>query len=167
MANTKIEQKIVPCIWYDNQAEEAVNFYVSIFKNSRVETVTRYGKSGSQESGQPESSIMTITFFLDGQKFIALNGGPVFKLSEAMSLMIYCKDQAEIDYFYDKLADGGQIQPCGWLKDKFGLSWQLVTPLMDEVFNDKDTKKQERVMAAIIKMTRIDLKTLEDAYEGK
>jgi predicted 3-demethylubiquinone-9 3-methyltransferase (glyoxalase superfamily) len=168
MAKFKVaQQKLAPCIWYDNNAEEAVNHYVSVFKNSEIGTISRYGKEGAKASGQPEGSIMTITFFLDGQEFLALNGGPIFKLSEAVSFMIYCKDQAEIDYFYDKLATGGEIQPCGWLKDKFGLSWQLVTPMMQEVFDDKDTERQERVMAALMKMTRIDLKTLEDAYEGK
>jgi predicted 3-demethylubiquinone-9 3-methyltransferase (glyoxalase superfamily) len=168
MANTKLGQhKIAPCIWFDNQAEEAVKLYTSVFKNSEIGAITRYGKSASEGSGQPEGSVMTVSFFLEGQEFLALNGGPIFKLSEAVSFMIYCKDQAEIDYFYDKLAAGGEIQPCGWLKDKFGLSWQLVTPMMGEVFNDTNTERQERVMAALMKMTRIDLKTLEDAYKGK
>ena len=157
---TIIAQKITPFFWYDNQAEEAMNFYVSIFKNSRVLGVTRYGKSGPG----PEGSVLTAAFELEGQKFTALNGGPRFKFNESVSFVVNCETQEEIDYFWEKLSsDGGQESQCGWLKDKFGLSWQVVPTILPELIASKDPKKSERVMQAIMQMKKLDLAKLKQA----
>ena len=157
-------QKITPCLWFDNQAEEAVNLYVSIFKNSQIGNMTRYGDAGAEVSGRPKGSVMTITFEIEGQEFVALNGGPHFSFSEATSLMVKCETQKEIDEIWEKLSHGGEEGQCGWLKDKYGFSWQIVSPEWDEMLQDKDVKKSERVMKAILQMTKPDIKTLKQAY---
>jgi predicted 3-demethylubiquinone-9 3-methyltransferase (glyoxalase superfamily) len=158
-------QKITPCLWFDSQAEEAVNFYVSLFKNSKIGNMTRYGEAGAEVSGRPKGSVMTVTFEIEGQEFVALNGGPHFTFSEAISLMVKCKTQKEIDEMWEKLSRGGEEGQCGWLKDKYGLSWQIVSPEWDEMLHDKDVKKSERVMKAILQMTKPEIKTLKQAYE--
>jgi len=131
-------QRITPCLWFDSQAEEAANFYVSIFKNSKIENMTRYGEAGAEVSGRPKGSVMTVTFEIEGQEFVALNGGPHFTFSEAISLMVKCETQKEIDEMWEKLSQGGEEGPCGWLKDKYGLSWQIVSPEWNEMLRDKD-----------------------------
>jgi predicted 3-demethylubiquinone-9 3-methyltransferase (glyoxalase superfamily) len=158
-------QKITPCLWFDNQAEEAAKFYASIFKNSKIGNTTRYGEAGAKVSGRPKGSVMTVTFEIEGQEFVALNGGPHFTFSEAISFMVKCETQKEIDEMWEKLSQGGEKGQCGWLKDKYGLSWQIVSPVWDEMLRDKDAKKSERVMKAILQMTKPDIKTLKQAYE--
>lgn len=158
-------QKITPCLWFDNQAEEAAKFYVSIYKNSKIGNMTRYGEAGAKVSGRPKGSVMTVTFEIEGQEFVALNGGPHFTFSEAISFMVKCETQKEIDEMWEKLSQGGEEGPCGWLKDKYGLSWQIVSPEWNEMLRDKDVDKSERVMKAILHMTRPDIKTLKQAYE--
>jgi predicted 3-demethylubiquinone-9 3-methyltransferase (glyoxalase superfamily) len=156
-------QKITPFLWFDNQAEEAMNFYMSIFKNSKIVSVSRYGDAGPG----PKGSVMTATFQLDGQEFIALNGGPHFKFTEAISLFVKCQTQQEVDDFWEKLSQGGQKSQCGWLKDKFGLSWQIVPTILGELLGDKDREKSKRVMQAMLQMTKIDIEGLKHASEGK
>jgi predicted 3-demethylubiquinone-9 3-methyltransferase (glyoxalase superfamily) len=158
-------QKITPCLWFDNQAEEAAKLYVSIFKNSKIGNMTRYGDAGAEVSGRPKGSVMTVTFEIEGQEFVALNGGPHFTFSEAISLMVKCDTQMEIDEMWEKLSQGGEKVQCGWLKDKYGLSWQIVSLVWDEMLRDKDARKSERVMKAILQMTKPDIKTLKQAYE--
>ncbi len=158
-------QKITPCLWFDSQAEEAAMYYVSIFKNSKIGNMTRYGDTGAEISGRPKGSVMTVTFEIEGQEFMALNGGPHFTFSEAISLMVKCRTQKEIDEMWEKLSQGGEEGQCGWLKDKYGLSWQIVSPEWDEMLQDKDVKKSEKVMKAILQMTKPDIKTLKQAYE--
>ena len=158
-------QKITPCLWFDNQAEEAAKFYASIFKKSKIGNMTRYGEAGAKVSGRPNGSVMTVTFEIEGQEFVALNGGPHFTFSEAISFMVKCETQKEIDEMWEKLSQGGEKGQCGWLKDKYGLSWQIVSPVWDEMLRDKDVKKSERVMKAILQMTKPDIKTLKQAYE--
>jgi predicted 3-demethylubiquinone-9 3-methyltransferase (glyoxalase superfamily) len=158
-------QKITPCLWFDHQAEEAAKFYVSIFKNSKIGNRTRYGEAGAEVSGRPKGSVMTVTFEIEGQEFVALNGGPHFTFSEAISLMVKCETQQEIDEMWEKLSQGGEEGPCGWLKDKYGLSWQIVSPEWNEMLRDKDVEKSERVMKAILQMTKPDIETLKQAYE--
>ena len=158
-------QKISPCLWFDHQAEEAAKFYVSIFKNSKIGNRTRYGEAGAEVSGRPKGSVMTVTFEIEGQEFVALNGGPHFTFSEAISLMVKCETQQEIDEMWEKLSQGGEEGPCGWLKDKYGLSWQIVSPEWSEMLRDKDVEKSERVMKAILQMTKPDIETLKQAYE--
>ena len=154
----KIEQRITPMLWYDNQAEEAANFYVSIFKNSRVTSISRYGDTGPG----PKGSVMVAEFELDGQKFTALNGGPQFKFTEAISLVVNCESQEEVDYFWEKLSgSGGQEVVCGWLKDKYGLSWQVVPVRLFELISDP--AKSDRVMQAVMEMKKLDLPKLEAA----
>jgi predicted 3-demethylubiquinone-9 3-methyltransferase (glyoxalase superfamily) len=160
-------QQITPCLWFDDQAEEAAEFYVSIFKNSRVKSTLRYGKAGAGASGRPEGSVMTVTFEIAGQEFVALNGGPLIKFSEAVSLMVKCESQQEIDEMWAKLSAGGEEGPCGWLKDKYGLSWQIVASGMDSMLNDPDDAKSERVMEAILRMGKLDLARLKHAFEGQ
>ncbi|HSD74148.1 MAG TPA: VOC family protein [Steroidobacteraceae bacterium] len=159
-------QKIHPCLWFDNQAEEAAKFYVSIFKNSRIGKVTRYGEAGSQAAGRPKGSVMTVSFELDGQELTALNGGPHFKFSEAISLVVNCETQKEMDDLWETLSKGGETQQCGWLKDKYGLSWQIVPNVLFELLLDKDAAKAERVMAAMLQMKKIDIRQLKQAAEG-
>jgi predicted 3-demethylubiquinone-9 3-methyltransferase (glyoxalase superfamily) len=156
-------QKITPFLWYDDKAEEAANFYVSTFKNSRVKKVTRYPEG----SPGPVGSVMTVEFELDEQEFVALNGGPHFKFTEAVSFVVNCETQEEVDYFWEKLtADGGQESQCGWLKDKYGLSWQVVPTILPKLFEDKDPEKSKRVMQAMLQMKKIDIETLKRASEG-
>ena len=158
-------QKITPCLWFDDQAEEAINFYVSIFNNSGVGTVTRYGEAGSEVAGRPEGTVMTILFQLEGQEFLALNGGPVFTFSPAISFMVDCRTQEEVDTLWEKLSAGGQTQQCGWLQDRYGVSWQIVPTVLGEMLQNKDTEKSERVMQAMLQMKKIDIGGLEQAYE--
>lgn len=158
-------QKITPCLWFDDKAEEAAKFYVSIFKNSKLGHITRYGKAGAKVSGRPKGSVMTVTFEIEGQEFVALSGGPIFKFTEAVSFMVKCESQQEIDEMWSKLSEGGEEGPCGWLKDKYGLSWQIVVPKWDEMLRDKDAQKSERVMAAILQMRKPDLQRVQQAYE--
>lgn len=161
-------QKITPNLWFDTNAEQAVNFYVNVFKNSSIGHITRYGKEGYEIHKMPEGSILTIQFTIEGQNFLALNGGPVFKFNEAVSFIIYCDTQEEIDYYWDKLTPGGDpnAQQCGWLKDKFGLSWQVAPTVLDKMLTDSDREKTEWVMAAFMPMKKLDIKTLEKAYNG-
>lgn len=160
-------QKITPCLWFDSQAEEAVNFYVSIFKNSKVGSIARYGEAAAKVSGRPKGSVMTVTCELDGQPFMALNGGPHFKFTEAISLVVNCKTQEEVDELWEKLSAGGEKGVCGWLKDRYGLSWQIVPSVLSEMMQDKDTEKTERVMNALLHMTKLDIQTLRQAYEQR
>ncbi len=158
---------ITPCLWFDHQAEEAARFYVSTFKHSKLGHITRYGEAGAQAAGRPKGSVMTVTFEIDGQEYVALNGGPVFKFTEAVSFMVKCRTQKEIDDLWEVLTrDGGEPGPCGWLKDKYGLSWQIVSPEWKAMLRDKDPQKSERVMTAILQMTKPDLNILKQAYEG-
>jgi len=159
-------QKITPCLWFDSQAEEAVNFYTSIFKNSKIGSVTRYGEAGAEASGRPKGTVMTIIFQLEGQEFMALNGGPIFKFTEAISFIVNCKTQKEVDRLWEKLSEGGdeKAQQCGWLKDKYGVSWQIVPSVLGKMMQDKDAEKAERVMKAMLQMKKIDIKTLKQAY---
>lgn len=154
-------QKITPFLWFDTQAEEAMRFYVSIFKNSKVGTIARYGDAGPG----PKGSVMTASFELDGQQFTALNGGPLFKFTEAISFQVSCEDQAEVDELWDNLSDGGKGQ-CGWLKDRFGVSWQIVPSVLAELINDPDPKKSRRVVEAMLQMTKLDIAKLRAAYDG-
>ncbi len=160
-------QKITPFLWFDTQAEEAASFYVSIFKNSSIEGVTHYGEAGAEVSGVPKGTVMTVAFELDGQKFVALNGGPVFQFTEAVSFVVNCETQQEIDEFWEKLSAGGEKGRCGWLKDKFGVSWQVVPADLGEMLLDKDPGKSENMMKAILQMDKIDLQTLRNAYSAK
>lgn len=159
-------QKITPHLWFDTQAEAAAKLYTSIFKNSKILDIARYPEATEAVSGKPAGSVMTVVFELDGQRFMALNGGPQFKFSEAISFMVMCEDQAEVDYFWEKLtADGGQEGPCGWLKDKFGLSWQIVPKQLEEMMKGKDSRKVEAVTAAFLKMKKLDIAELQKAYK--
>ena len=154
-------QKITPFLWFENQAEEAVNLYTSLFKNSKIVSISRYGDTGPG----PKGSVMTVAFQLDGQDFIALNGGPVFKFTEAVSFVVNCESQQEIDALWEKLSEGGQVQQCGWLKDKFGLSWQIVPTALSQLLRSQDGKKSAKVMEAMLKMQKLDINTLVRAYE--
>jgi len=158
--------KITPNLWFDKNAEEAVNFYISIFKNSDIERITRYGKEGFEVHGMPDGTVMTIDFSLDGQNFVALNGGPTFKFNEAVSFIISCNIQEEVDYYWNKLSEGGDpnAQVCGWLKDKFGLSWQITPKVLPDMISSKDTEKAGKVMNAMLKMKKIDIEALEHAF---
>lgn len=156
-------KQITPCLWFDNNAEEAVNFYVSLFKNSKINSISRYGDSMPGKKGE----VMVISFFINGQEFLALNGGPVYKLTEAVSFMIYCDSQDEIDFYWYKLsADGGEPNVCGWLKDKFGLSWQIVPAQLGKYFSGSP-EKTENVMKEVMKMTKLDMSIMEEAYNKK
>lgn len=156
-------QKIVPFLWFNDQAEEAANFYVSIFKNSKVGRVTRYGESGPG----PKGTVMSVTFQLEGQDFYALNGGPIFKFTEAISLFVNCETQKEVDELWEKLSAGGKKDRCGWLKDKYDLSWQIIPRLLSETLSDKNPEKSQRVMQAMLQMDKIDIAKLQAAYDGK
>ncbi len=160
-------QKITPFLWFDKEAEEAANYYVSIFKNSRVSKVSRYDKAGAKASARPEGSVMTVEFELFGQQFIALNGGPVFKFTEAVSFVVNCETQTEVDRYWVKLSADPAAEQCGWLKDKFGLSWQIVPAALGEMLSDKDPQKAGRVMQAMLQMKKIVVADLQKAYEGK
>jgi len=154
-------------LWFDNNAEEAVQFYVSIFKNSKIGNVTHYGKEGYEIHKTKEGTVMTIDFEIEGQKFLALNGGPIFKFNEAISFQIYCETQDEVDYYWDKLTEGGDknAQVCGWLKDKFGVSWQVVPNVLVKMLQDKDPKKTENVMRVMLQMQKLDINALTKAYQ--
>ena len=156
----KLIQKITPFLWFDTQAEEAARFYTSIFKNSKVGTVTRYGEAGPG----PKGSVMTVAFEIEGQKFTALNGGPVFKFTEAISFVVNCETQEEVDELWEKLSEGGAKVECGWLKDQYGLSWQIVPTVLIEMLQDKDAARSQRVMKAMMKMKKLDIAGLEEAY---
>jgi predicted 3-demethylubiquinone-9 3-methyltransferase (glyoxalase superfamily) len=159
---------IVPCLWFDGQAEEAATFYTSIFPRSRVGRIARYGKEGFEIHGRPEGSVLTVDFELDGQKFTAMNGGPLFKFSEAVSFQVMCETQGEIDHYWDLLREGGDeaAQQCGWLKDKYGLSWQIVPTVLAAFMSDPDTAKTERVMKVLLPMKKLVIQELRKAYEG-
>jgi len=162
-------QKITPCLWFDSNAEEAVNFYTSIFKNSKIGNISRYGEAGYEIHGKPAGTVLTMEFELNGQAFTALNGGPMFKFNEAISFQVSCESQEEIDYYWGKLSEGGdeKAQQCGWLKDKYGVSWQIVPTVLGEMLADKDANKTERVMTALLKMKKIDIERLKEAYNQK
>ena len=155
-------QKMMTCLWFDTQAEEAARFYTSIFNNSKILTVTRYSEVGPR----PEGMVMTVTFQIDGQEFMALNGGPEFKFSEAISIVVNCETQAEIDRLWAALTEGGEIQMCGWLKDKYGVSWQIVPAMLDELLANANTEQGKRVTEAIFQMKKLDIQALQAAYES-
>src|SRR6266403_9680 len=156
-----IMQKITPFLWFDNNAEEAANFYVSIFKNSKVVSIARYGDAGPG----PKGTVMTVAFQIEGQEFVALNGGPLFKFNEAISFVVNCETQGEIDKFWEKLSEGGEKSRCGWLKNEFGLSWQVVPTVLGEMLQDEDPNKSQRVMQAMLQMDKMDIAALKQAYE--
>jgi len=160
--------RITPCLWYDNEAEEAASFYVGIFPNSRVLHVTRFGEAGYEIHGRPAGSVMTVEFELDGQPFTALNGGPLFKFNEAVSFQVDCATQAEVDYYWDRLCAGGdpKAQQCGWLKDRYGVSWQIVPAVLHKLLASADRTGSERVMQALLQMKKLDIAALERAYAG-
>jgi predicted 3-demethylubiquinone-9 3-methyltransferase (glyoxalase superfamily) len=160
-----ITQRIAPCLWFDHQAEEAAQFYVSVFRNSKIVMVTRYSSAGRDIHKRPPGSVMTVAFELDGQPITALNGGPAFRFSEAISLEVYCDSQEEIDYYWEKLSEGGdpRAQQCGWLKDKFGLSWQIVPKVLPELLKDHESQRAQRAMTAMLRMKKIDIRELERA----
>jgi predicted 3-demethylubiquinone-9 3-methyltransferase (glyoxalase superfamily) len=162
-------QKIIPCLWFDDKAEEAAKFYASIFKNSKIGNVSRYGKEGYEFHGKEDGTVMTVDFEIEGQQFVALNGGPIFKFNEAISFQVHCETQKEVDYYWEKLSEGGdeKAQQCGWLKDKYGVSWQIVSVVLTKMLQDKDAKKSQRVMKALLQMRKLDINTLTQAYEEK
>jgi predicted 3-demethylubiquinone-9 3-methyltransferase (glyoxalase superfamily) len=161
-------QPIVPCLWFDSQAEEAAKYYTGIFRNSKITAITRYGDAGKEIHRRPAGSVMTVEFELNGQPFTALNGGPVFTFNEAVSFQIMCADQEEVDYYWDRLTQGGDpsAQQCGWLKDKFGVSWQVVRTGMVEMMNHPDRTKADRAIEAMLRMKKLDIATLEEAFAG-
>ncbi|HEX7338009.1 MAG TPA: VOC family protein [Gemmatimonadales bacterium] len=162
-------QPIIPCLWFDSQAEEAARYYTGIFKNSKIVTVTRYGEAGQEIHGKPAGTVLTVEFELNGQPFTALNGGPHFKFNEAVSFQIMCQTQEEVDHYWNRLTQGGDpnAQQCGWLKDKYGLSWQVVPTGMVEMLNDPDREKADRVMEALLQMKKLDIAQLKRAFEGE
>jgi predicted 3-demethylubiquinone-9 3-methyltransferase (glyoxalase superfamily) len=161
-------QKITPCLWFDDRAEEAAEFYIGIFPNSKIVNISRYGEAGKEIHGKPAGSVLTVSFELDGQTFTTLNGGLDFKFNEAISFQVDCEDQAEVDYFWEKLSMGGDpaAQQCGWLKDKYGVSWQIVPRVMIEMLNDADAEKSQRAMTAMMKMKKLNIDELKQAYAG-
>src|SRR6267143_1348947 len=161
---TKITQRITPFLWFDDQAEDAAKFYVSIFKNSKIGEITRYDEQAAKPTGRPAGSVMTVEFELEGQEFVALNGGPMFKFTEAISFVVNCETQEEVDYYWEKLSVGGEESRCGWLKDRFGVSWHVVPTVLVEMLQDKDPLKARRVMGAMLKMKKIDVEALKRAY---
>ena len=156
-------QKITPFLWFDNQAEEAVNYYLSIFKNSKILNVARYGDDSAKVSGRPKGSVMTVSFQLDGQQFVALNGGPVFSFSPAISFVVNCQTQQEVDELWEKLSAGVEQQQCGWIKDKYGVTWQIVPTALGELLSNPDAAKAQRVMQAMLQMTKLDINGLQQA----
>jgi len=162
-----ITQKITPCLWFDTQAEEAANFYTSVFDNGRIKQVSRYGKAGQDVHGREPGSIMVVEFEIAGQTFTALNGGPLFKFSEAVSLQVMCEDQDEIDRFWTKLSDGGQPGQCGWLKDRFGLSWQIVPAVLPQLITNARGEARERIISAVMGMKKFDVAALQRAAAGE
>ena len=163
-----VSQRIAPCLWFDHEAEEAASFYVSIFTNSKITAISRYTAVGQEVHGRPPGSVMTVAFELDGQPLVALNGGPVFTFNEAVSLQVYCDTQAEVNYYWEKLSKGGdaRAQQCGWLKDKYGLSWQIVPRVLPEMLKHHETATAQRAMAAMLRMKKIDIGELERAVAG-
>lgn len=161
-------QRIAPCLWFDSQAEEAAAFYTGIFRNSRIVEITRYGEAGREIHGRPPGSVMTVAFELDGQMFTALNGGPVFTFNEAISLQVYCDTQDEIDDYWNRLGAGGdpKAQQCGWLKDRFGVSWQIVPKMLSELLKDPHSAKSQRAMTAMLSMKKLDVAAMQRAYAG-
>jgi len=160
-------QMITPCLWFDTQAEEAAKFYASVFKNSKIGRISRYGKEGYEIHGKEPGSVMTAEFEIAGQRFVALNGGPHFKFNEAISFQVHCETQEEIDYFWSKLTEGGQEGPCGWLKDRYGVSWQVVPTVLSEMLRDPDPAKSQRVTKAFLRMKKFDVEELARAYKGQ
>jgi predicted 3-demethylubiquinone-9 3-methyltransferase (glyoxalase superfamily) len=160
-------QKITPFLWFDDNAEEAVKFYTSIFKNSKIGKIALYDEAGEKAAGRPKGSVMTVEFQLEGQEFVALNGGPHFKFTEAISFVVNCETQEEVDYYWEKLSEEGKEVQCGWLKDKYGLSWQVVPTILPELLSDKDAAKSQRVMEAMLQMVKLDIKKLKQAAERK
>jgi predicted 3-demethylubiquinone-9 3-methyltransferase (glyoxalase superfamily) len=162
-----VVQKITPFLWFDTQAEEAASFYASVFKNSKIGSMHRYDEEGAKASGRPKGSVMTASFQLEGQNFVALNGGPNFKFTEAISFVISCENQEEVDHYWSKLSEGGdeKAQQCGWLKDKFGISWQIVPVALNRMLGGKDPRKAKRVMQVLLQMKKLDIAALERAYE--
>ena len=163
-----ITQRIAPCLWFDYQAEEAAAFYVSVFKNSKIVSVTRFGAAGYEIHRRPAGTVMTVAFELDGQPFTGLNGGPVFAFNEAVSLQVYCDTQEDVDYYWEQLSKGGDLkaQQCGWLKDKYGLSWQIVPTVMTEIFKNHESAGTKRAMDAMLRMKKIDIREIERAAAG-
>jgi predicted 3-demethylubiquinone-9 3-methyltransferase (glyoxalase superfamily) len=161
-------QRIAPCLWFEHQAEEAAKFYTGIFKNSRIGKISRYGDAGREIHRRPSGSVMTVTFELDGQEFTALNGGPIFTFNEAISFQVYCRDQEEVDYYWEKLGEGGdeRAKQCGWLKDKYGVSWQVVPSALIDIVSDPTSEKSQRAMTAMLQMKKIDIAAMERAYAG-
>jgi len=157
-------RKLTPCLWFDSEAEEAANFYVSVFKNSRIGKISRYGKEGYEVHGRKAGTVMTVEFKIEGQKFLALNGGPHFKFNEAISFQVHCQTQEEVDYFWSRLSEGGKEAPCGWLKDKFGLSWQIIPDVLPQLLTDKNVEKAGRVMKSMLQMKKIDIAALQRAH---
>lgn len=164
----KINRQITPCLWFDSQAEEAVRYSTSIFENSRIGKISRYGKEGFEIHGKPEGAVLTVEFELNGQKYTALNGGPHFKFNEAVSFQVYCDTQEELDYYWEKLSKGGDenAQQCGWLKDKYGLSWQVVPVELDELLGDHKSEKSQRAFKAMLQMKKLDIAKIKQAYYG-
>ena len=158
-------QKITPNLWFDNQAEEAVNFYTSIFKNSKIKDIARYDSASAAVSGRPEGSVLTISFEIEGQDFLALNGGPIFKFNEAVSFIINCETQEEVDYYWEKLSAVPESEQCGWLKDRFGLSWQVVPTMLGKLLSGPDPMKSQRAMQAMLQMKKLDIAALQQAYD--
>jgi predicted 3-demethylubiquinone-9 3-methyltransferase (glyoxalase superfamily) len=164
---TIAKQRITPCLWFDTQADEAAKFYTAIFKNSRINRISRYTKAGHEIHGKEPGSVLTVEFELEGQTFTALNGGPQFKFDEAVSFQVMCEGQAEIDHFWSALGAGGREGPCGWLKDKFGVSWQIVPSVLPRMLADADSAKRERTMSALMQMKKFDVDALQRAYSGQ
>ena len=164
----QVGQKITPCLWFDDEAEEAVTFYTGIFRNSKVLNVSRYGEAGHEIHGKPAGTVLTVAFELEGQAYTALNGGPVFKFNEAISFQVDCETQEEVDHYWEKLSEGGdpKAQQCGWLKDKYGVSWQVVPRVLVEMMSDPDAEKSGRAMEAMLQMKKIDIAGLKRAYRG-
>src|SRR5712691_5419501 len=158
-------KKITPCLWFDSNAEEAVNFYSSIFKNSKIGNISRYGEAGYEIHGKPAGTVLTIEFELNGQAFTALNGGPIFRFNEAISFHVSCESQKEVDYFWSKLSEGGQTSRCGWLKDRYGVSWQIVPSVLPKLLKDKNAGKSNSVMQAMLKMDKLDIERLKQAHD--
>lgn len=160
-------QKIKPCLWFDDQAEEAVKFYTSIFKNSKIGAISHYSEASSKQSGRAAGTVMTVSFEIEGQEFLALNGGPIFKFNHAISLIVNCDSQEELDRMWEKLAEGGEIEQCGWLRDKYGLSWQIVPTALSEMMQADDGIKSARMMGVLMQMKKLDIAALQTAYEGR
>ena len=160
-------RKITPCLWFDDQAEEAVEFYTSIFKSSKILSTSRYGEAGQEIHGRPPGSAMVVAFELAGQAFTALNGGPIFKFNEAISLQVSCETQAEVDYYWARLSEGGNEGQCGWLKDRYGLSWQIVPSVLPELMSDPDPKRSQRATQAMLQMKKLDIAALKQAHAGE